>query len=69
MISKRLSLDKRFVTNVALEEIVYPMNRMLILLMVLLTSDFHKVHNPLAGLHTHLGDSFVYHCAINLTLD
>ena len=31
--------------------------------------DFNKVHNPLAGIHTHIGDSFVYNCAINLAFD
>ena len=31
--------------------------------------DFNKVHNPLAGFHTHLWDSFVYNCVINLTFD
>ena len=31
--------------------------------------DFNKAYNPIAGFHTHLGDSFVYNCAINLTFD
>ena len=31
--------------------------------------DFNKVHNPIAGFHTHLGDSFVYNCPINLAFD
>ena len=38
MISYRLSLDERFGTNVALGEIVNPMNRLLMLLKVLWTS-------------------------------
>ena len=29
-------------------------------------TDFNKVYNPLAGFHTHLGDSIVYNCDLGL---
>ena len=38
MISYRLYLDERFWTNVAVAEMIYPMNRLLMLLKVLLKS-------------------------------